>query len=182
MGHARRRRRAAPPDGHRRTGGGVRRFRLTGGKIAYLGHRQRYDAGYNWRLCTIPVGGDTPVCLSGGLDRNCRALGNQGPLWSAEGGALIVGVQTQGDVHAYQFDANARQAPKVVLDGPRHITDLSAAADGSRLAFTAMDPTNPAEVFACEADGSGERRLTDLNGDWKAEVGAVGPAAYRLRT
>ena len=150
-------------------------FSPDGRKIAYLGHRQRYDAGYNWRLYTVPVGGGTPVCLSGGLDRNCRALGNQGPLWSADGGALTVGVQTRGNVQAYQFDANTRQAPKVALDGPRHITDLSAAADGSRLAFTAMDPTNPAEVFACHPDGSGERRVTDLNGDWKAEVGLSAP-------
>ena len=145
-------------------------FSPDGQKIAYLGHRQRYDAGYNWGLYTIPVGGGPPVCLSGDLDRNCRALGDQGPLWSADGKTLTVGVQTRGDVHAYQFDATTPQPPKVVLDGPRQITGLSAASDGSRLAFVAMDPTNPAEVFVCDPDGRGERRLTDLNGDWKAEV------------
>ena len=145
-------------------------FSPDGRTIAYLGHRQRYDAGYNWGLYTIPVSGGPPVCLSGGLDRNCRALGDQGPLWSADGGALTLGVQNQGDVHAHQFDANARQATGVLFNGPRHITGLSAAADGSRLAFTAMGPTNPAEVFICDPDGSGERRLTDFNGVWKAEV------------
>lgn len=145
-------------------------FSPDGRTIAYLGHRQRYDAGYNWRLYTIPVTGGVSTCLSAALDRNCRALGNGGPLWSADGGALLVGVQTQGDVHVYQFDAIAQQAPKAVLAGFRHITDVSAAADGSRLAFTAMDPTNPAEVFTCLPDGSGERRLTDLNGAWKSEV------------
>ena len=150
-------------------------FSPDGETVAYLGHRQRYDAGYNWGLYTIPVGGGTPVCLSSRLDRNCRALGNHGPLWSADGSALTVGVQTRGDVHVYQFDARTPQVPRVMLDGPRQITDLSAAAGGSRLAFIAMDPTNPAEVFACDADGSGERRLTDLNGDWKAEVELSAP-------
>ena len=150
-------------------------FSPDGRTIAYLGHRQRYDAGYNWRLYTVPVSGGAPTCLSAALDRNCRALGNQGPLWSADGGTLTVGVQTQGDMHVYQFDMNARRLPKAMLDGPRQITDVSAAADGSRLAFTATDPTNPAEVFTCLSDGSGERRLTNLNGDWKSEVALAPP-------
>lgn len=150
-------------------------FSPDGRTIAYLGHRQRYDAGYNWRLYTIPLDGGAPTCLSDGLDRNCRSLGNQGPLWSADSSALTVGVQTQGDVHVYQFDARGRQAPQVVLDGTRHITDVSAAGDGGRLAFIAMAPTTPAEVFTCRPDGSGERRLTDLNGDWRAEVALSAP-------
>lgn len=150
-------------------------FSPDGRTIAYLGHRQRYDAGYNWRLYVVPVGGGTSLCLSNGLDRNCRTLGSQGPLWSADGRTLTVGVQTQGNGHVYQFDAGARQAHKVLLDGPRQIIDLSAAAGGSRFAFTAMDPTNPAEVFACDPDGNSERRLTDLNGDWKAEVELSAP-------
>ena len=150
-------------------------FSPDGRTIAYLGHRQRYDAGYNWRLYTIPADGGAPACLSDDLDRTCRALGSQGPLWSVDGDTLMAGVQTRGDVHVYRFDAAARQAPKAVLGGCRQITDLSAAADGSRLAFTAMDPTNPAEVFTCRPDGSGERRLTDLNRDWKAEVTLSAP-------
>ena len=150
-------------------------FSPDGRTVAYLGHRHRYDAGYNWRLYTIPADGGAPACLSDDLDRTCRTLGGQGPLWSVDGGRLMVGVQTHGDVHVYRFDAAARQAPEAVLDGSRQITDLSAAADGSRLAFTAMDPTNPAEVFTCRPDGSGERQLTDLNRDWKNEVALSAP-------
>ena len=150
-------------------------FSPDGQVIAYLGHRQRYDAGYNWRLYTVPAGGGPPACLSGGLDRSCRLLGNSGPLWSVDGDSLTIGVQSNGDVHVYRFDVHNRQAPEFVLNGPRQITAVSATADGSRLAFAAMDPTNPAEVFACRPDGSGERRLTDLNGDWKAEVALSPP-------
>lgn len=150
-------------------------FSPDGQVIAYLGHRQRYDAGYNWRLYTVPVAGGMPACLSDGLDRSCRLLGNSGPLWSVDGATLTVGVLTKGDVHVYRFDVHNRQAPKIALDGSRQITALSAAADGSRLAFAATDPTNPAEVFVCRPDGSGERRLTDLNGDWKADVALSAP-------
>jgi len=150
-------------------------FSPDGQVIAYLGHRQRYDAGYNWRLYTVPVAGGPPDCLSGALDRSCRLLGNSGPLWSVVGDSLTVGVQTEGDVHVYRFDVHNRQAPEILLDGSRQISAVSAAADGGRLAFAAMDPTSPAEVFACRPDGSGERRLTDLNGGWKAEVALSPP-------
>ena len=150
-------------------------FSPDGRVIAYLGHRQRYDAGYNWRLYTVPVAGGPPACLSDGLDRSCRLLGNSGPLWSVDGNSLTVGVQTQGDVHVYRFDVQNRQAPEIALDGARQIAALSAAGDGSRLAFAAMDPTNPAEVFTCRLDGSGERRLTNLNGGWKGEVALSPP-------
>jgi dipeptidyl aminopeptidase/acylaminoacyl peptidase len=150
-------------------------FSPDGRVIAYLGHRHRYDAGHDWRMYTVPADGGTPICLSDGLDRSCRVLGNNGPLWSVDGETLAIGVQTKGDVQVYRFDVHHRQAPKVVLDGPRQITALSAAANGSRLAFAAVDPTNPAEVFACRPDGSGERQLTHLNADWKAGVALSPP-------
>ena len=87
-------------------------FSPDGRAIAYLGHRQRFDAGYNWRLYAVPVDGGAPACLSATLDRSCRALGSQGPLWVADGGALAVGVQTRGDLHVYRFDAKAGRRPK----------------------------------------------------------------------
>jgi dipeptidyl aminopeptidase/acylaminoacyl peptidase len=37
----------------------------------------------------------------------------------------------------------------------------------------------PAEVFVCDADGTGERQLTDLNRAWKAEVALSRPQRLR---
>ena len=145
-------------------------FSPDGQTIAYLGHTQRFDAGYNWRAFTVPAAGGASVCVTAGMDRSCLALGDGRPLWSADGKWLTVGFQNRGDIHACRFDARDPRAPQVVLDGSRQITGLSAAADGGRLAFAATDPTNPAEVFVCRADGSQERQLTHLNADWIAEV------------
>ena len=150
-------------------------FSPDGRTIAYLGHPQRFDAGYNWRLFTVPASGGAPVCVSGRLDRNCMAFGGSRPLWSADGNRLTVGVQNRGDIQVCRFDVRNPGAPEVVLGGSRQVTGLSAAADGRRLAFSAMDPTNPAEVFVCEADGSHERQLTQFNADWKAEVALSAP-------
>ena len=145
-------------------------FSPDGQTIAYLGHTQRFDAGYNWRAFTVPAAGGASVCVTAGMDRSCLALGGGRPLWSADGKWLTVGFQNRGDIHACRFDARDPRAPQVVLDGCRQITGLSAAADGGRLAFAATDPTSPAEVFVCRADGSQERQLTHLNADWIAEV------------
>ena len=150
-------------------------FSPDGQTIAYLGHTQRFDAGYNWRVHTVPAAGGASVCVSGEMDRSFVALGGGRPLWSANGKWLTVGFQNSGDIQVCRFDARNLGAPQVLLDGSRQITALSAAADGDRLAFAAMDPTNPAEVFVCHADGSQERQLTHLNADWKAEVDLSAP-------
>jgi dipeptidyl aminopeptidase/acylaminoacyl peptidase len=55
------------------------------------------------------------------------------------------------------------------VSGHRVVTGYSVARDGS-IAFTASDPTSPAELFVYAADEHGERQLTDLNREWKREV------------
>jgi dipeptidyl aminopeptidase/acylaminoacyl peptidase len=39
---------------------------------------------------------------------------------------------------------------------------------------------SPPEVYVCQADGTGERRLTDLNREWKAEVALARPERFRF--
>jgi dipeptidyl aminopeptidase/acylaminoacyl peptidase len=72
-----------------------------------------------------------------------------------------------------------KDAPERVIGGERQITSLSRSADGTLLAFTATDPVTPAEVFICQADGTSERRLTDLNRAFRDEVEFVRPERYR---
>lgn len=150
-------------------------FSPDGQSIAYLGHGHRFDAGYNWRMYSAPAGGGASVCLTAGVDRSCIALGGGRPLWSVDGKSLTIGVQNRGDVQVCRFDARDPGTPDLLLHGSRQVTGLSASVDGSRLAFGAMDPTNPTEVFVCDADGGRERQLTHLNADWKAEVALSAP-------
>ena len=150
-------------------------FSPDGRMIAYLGHVRRFDAGYNWQMYTVPTGGGASVCVTGRMDRSCLALGGNRPLWSVDGNWLTIGVQDRGDVLVCRFDARNPAVPEILLGGCRQVAGLSAAADGNRLAFTAMGPTNPAEVFRCESDGGHERQLTDLNAEWKTEVALSEP-------
>ena len=155
-------------------------FAPDGRTIAYLGHRYRHDSGRNMRLYTVPVTGGTPTCLTQALDRTCAPFfGTVGPQWSSQGTWLLCAVETQGDVHIYRVDATGHTLPTPLLSGTRHITGLSVARDGNRLAFTAMDPVSPIEVFVCAADGTDEQQLTDLNQAWKAEVTRICPERVR---
>ncbi|PYM17966.1 MAG: hypothetical protein DMD81_07215 [Candidatus Rokuibacteriota bacterium] len=70
--------------------------------------------------------------------------------------------------------------PARIVDGKRWITGVSASPDGVRLAFTASDPTSPAQLFVANADGTGERQLTDLNREWKSEVALSEPERVRF--
>ncbi len=163
-------------------------FAPDGCAIAYLGHRYRNESGRNRRVFTTPVAGGAPTCLTMDLDRTCEPFfGSVGPLWSADGRWIIFAVEEQGDIPIYRVRTTGDAAPARIIAGERQVTGLSMSRDGQWLAFTAMDPVSPAEVFLCRADGTGDKPLTDLNQAWKAEVALSRPerfhyerAGYRL--
>ena len=90
-------------------------------------------------------------------------------------------MEDEGDVHLHRVAAAGGGAPERIIGGTRQVTAFSASEDGASLAFAATDDISPAEVFVCRADGSGERQLTDLNREWKAERRAGAPGALPLR-
>jgi dipeptidyl aminopeptidase/acylaminoacyl peptidase len=155
-------------------------FSPDGRSIAYLGHRYRHESGRNQRVFTIPVAGGTPTCLTMTLDRTCVPFfSTVAPLWSADGQWITFAVEDQGDIPIYRVRADGTMAPQPILAGERQVTGLSAACAGGLLAFAAMDPVSPAEVSVCQADGTGERSLTDLNRVWKAEIARSRPERFR---
>jgi dipeptidyl aminopeptidase/acylaminoacyl peptidase len=155
-------------------------FSPDGRAIAYLGHRYRNESGRNRRVFTIAVEGGAATCLTLDLDRTCTPFfASSGPQWSGDGRWLLFAVEDRGDVHVYRVRAAGDAAPERIIGGARQVTGLSLSRDGRWLAFTAMDPVSPPEVFLCGADGRGERQLTDLNRAWKAEVALSWPERLR---
>lgn len=157
-------------------------FSPDGRKVAYVGSRRRNETGRNARLFTIPVDSGAPTCLTPDLDRSVTALG--APLWSADGRSLLIGVTDQGNEALYrvrlQPDGTAAE-PERLLGGDRQITAASACPAAATVTFVASDPTHPAEVFLANADGSGERRLTDFNRAWREEVTLSQPEHLRYQ-
>jgi dipeptidyl aminopeptidase/acylaminoacyl peptidase len=155
-------------------------FSPDGRTVAYLGHRYRHEAGRNKRVYTMPVAGGTPICLTAALDRTCVPFfSNVAPLWSADGQWITFAVEDQGDVPICRVRADGTTAPERMISGERQVTGLSASRDGALLAFTAMDPVSPADVWLCHVDGTGEKPLTDMNRAWKTEVSRSQPERFR---
>ena len=156
-------------------------YSADGRTVAYIGHAHARAVSRHHRLYTVPAVGGAPQCLTETLDRNCEPMmGTVGPQWLGKTGTLLFQVEDQGDVPLYRISGAGDDDAERLIGGTRQVTAFSASADGHLIAFTATDDTSPAELFVCRADGSGERRLTDLNRDWKAEVARSAPERFRF--
>lgn len=133
-----------------------------GATIAFLGHEHAIGGGFNAKLWVVPAAGGEPVCLTEGFD---HTIADGSLTWSADGRMLRFLCQDQGAVHLYEIDA-AGGTPTRLIGGDRQVGGYDAGPGG--IAFVASDSADPAEVFVLE--GGSERRLTDLNADWKSEV------------
>ena len=155
-------------------------FSPDGRTIAYLGHRYKNEAARNIRLFTVPVEGGEPKSLTEDLDRTCQPFfGGAGPLWPEGSDRITFAIEDQGDIPVYRV-RTAGGVPERIITGERQVTGLSTSRNGALIAFTATDPVSPAEVFICNADGTGERQLTDLNRQWKSEVALGRPERFRF--
>ena len=163
-------------------------FSPDGATIAFTGHDNAPDSGPSTitGLWLVPTAGsaaprnltaalDRPVGAGIGTDARYGTLADR-PLWTPDGGALLCLISDRGDGPLLRVDVATGAATRV-LDGPRQITNVSASADGRRLALAISTATIPADLYACDLDAAGvageERRLTDSNADFFVEV-AIG--------
>jgi dipeptidyl aminopeptidase/acylaminoacyl peptidase len=136
-----------------------------GQTIAYLGYADAENAPRNSRLWLVPSAGGEPRCLTMGFDRHLEIADSVAPIWRPDGSALMVGVQDRGTVGVLQVQVgDGRVTP--LVSGRRSVASYSVA--GSAVAFIASKPHRPAEVYVYTA--LGERQVSDLNADWRAEV------------
>jgi dipeptidyl aminopeptidase/acylaminoacyl peptidase len=152
-----------------------------GRMVAYLGHPYRRDVSRNMRVYAVPLEGGTPRCLTEALDRHAEPVaGGMGPLWLGDTGRILFLAEDQGDVPLYRVAASGETPAERVVGGARQVAGASVSRDGAWIAFAAADPVTPAEVHLCRADGSEERRLTDLNGAWRATTALSRPERFRF--
>ncbi len=155
-------------------------FSPDGRSIAYLARPAKNAYGHNVRLYVIPSDGTgSASCLTGALDRSCGAL-HVRPTWSPDGRSVVVAAEDHGDVGLWRVAASGNEPPARIVGDARAINGFSASADGRVLTFAASSPTAPAEVFACRADGSDERRLTELNRAWTESAALAAPERFRF--
>ena len=154
-------------------------FSPDGRSIAYFTRPGRNAYGRNVELFVVPAGGGAAACLTSALDRSCGPL-HVRPLWLPDGRSVVVAAEDRGDVGLWRVAISSSEPPARIVGGERALNGFSASADGRMLAFAASSPVAPAEVFACRADGSDERRLTELNRAWTETVALSTPERFRF--
>lgn len=96
------------------------------------------------------------------LDRSSRQY-----HWSADGSSIYFSAGVHGTVPIYRAALHNGQIRQVV-SGERGVLSFDLAAE--KLAFVVTQPANPSEIYAANADGDDERRLTDLNTGWLSGI------------
>jgi dipeptidyl aminopeptidase/acylaminoacyl peptidase len=133
------------------------------------------------RVWTVPSRGGQPRRLTERYDRGATLLPppaiTPGPIWSRDNASVTFIAGDHGNTHLVRA-AIADGSTSVVVGGERQIAYASARA-GSRIAFAAGDLAAPSDLYVTAWDGSGERRLTQLNKELLAQLA---PAHGERRT
>jgi dipeptidyl aminopeptidase/acylaminoacyl peptidase len=163
----------------------------SGTDVAYLGPRAPYPADIDLRLFRCAADGTgEPTELAAGWDRSlgstvrsddARGTGPPVLLWSAATGRIYFTVADGGEGRLGWADA-AGAGHGYLLSGRRACLDPSLDPSGEIIAFVSSDPARPGDVHLTGTDGTGERRVTDVNQVDSRVLIMVGPDRITGRT
>ena len=180
------------PDGSRRRrlvpeAGPIRALAWSpdGRQIAYLGHRHGDTQGENTELWVVDSGGG-PARRVSDVDRSLglvvrgedeRGFGPPDLAWTADGRSIVVARADGGTSQVEAFDLDGRHV--VLVGGSRACLAFGVARSADGVAFVASDPGDPGELSIVRGDGPAERRMTNLNDRWLAELDLARPVPLR---
>ncbi len=95
------------------------------------------------------------------------------PSFSPDGKFIYFAAAEGGDTHMHRLPS-AGGAVEQLTHGNRSLGGFTFSQDFDRMAYTASEPSHPAEAFAARTDGSSEKRLSTFNDPWLGEVQAAG--------
>lgn len=103
-----------------------------------------------------------------------------GPTVSPDGRFVYFSAGVGGSSHLFRAPAGGGRVEQVT-SGNRRLGGFSFSLGFDRMAYTAVDPSQPAEVFIARLDGREERRLSHLNDSLLRELrlAPVERVAYR---
>jgi dipeptidyl aminopeptidase/acylaminoacyl peptidase len=130
--------------------------------IAYHSQPVQEYSTANTEIHLIPATGGEPQVLTEELDANAGDF-----RWAPDGQSLCVLVAERGRVDLRRVSvADGKLATLVSADRAMLAFDLSP--DGRQVGFVASTNRAPWDVYVADLDGSNERQLTEVNGEWLA--------------
>ena len=117
-------------------------------------------------LIAWPAGGGTPINLTASWDLEPNA-----PRWSPDSKFVYFTAEKAGTVHLFRVPARAGAQVEQVTKGDRRLNNITFDKAMTRIAYSVGTYESPSDVWTANIDGSGEKRLTDLFADIRAEIG-----------
>ena len=119
--------------------------------------RQKLTHGGSRDLYIRPVGGGDAINLTANWD-----LEPGDARWSPDGQFIYFTAETGGEQHLFRTSVPAGIVEQIT-SGPRRLGGLTIDRAFRTIAYTVGVHEAPADVFAANIDGSGERRLSDVH-------------------
>ena len=116
-------------------------------------------------LIVWPVAGGPPINLTASWDLEPNA-----PRWSTDSKFVYFTAEKGGTVHLFRVAARAGAPVEQITKGERRHNSITFDKAMTRIAYT-VARTSPSDVWTANLDGTGEKRLTDLFADIRAEIG-----------
>ncbi|MET0623842.1 MAG: S9 family peptidase [Pyrinomonadaceae bacterium] len=82
--------------------------------------------------------------------------------WGEQGRALFFETGVKGESHLFRVDARDGRI-RQVTKGARAVRSVDFSDDGRRMVYAANDFEHPDDLYAADADGSNEKKLSALN-------------------
>lgn len=142
-------------------------------QIAYLYTPGILDDPHHGQIAVATVDPGEPRVLTTELDRNCTPFpAVRAPAW--DGGDVYFVVEDRGNAPLYRVAADGNSAPVAVIEGERWVTGFDV--DAGRVVYSASDIASLPELY------EGERRLTDVGGDFIERVEPLLPERFTARS
>ena len=116
----------------------------------------------NAEIKLIPAAGGEPRLLTADLDAHPIEF-----CWTPDGQSLCFLVAERGRIDLRRVSADGGPV-ETLLTADREMLAYDLSGDGQQVGFVASTDRAPWDLYIANLDGSEERRLTEVNGEWLA--------------
>ncbi len=102
------------------------------------------------------------------------------PKWSPDGSTLYFLAEVAGSSHVFSIPSSGGPV-RQITQGEQHLLGFTMDRSMQTLALAVAEYNHPGDVFVQRVDAQEKRRLTELNGDWLAEVYIAKPERLEFK-